>query len=231
MTKKILDIFTKNNLAITDQAAKQLEQFMQLVLHANTITNLTSITEPEEFIIKHLLDSAVGAKLLKDCSKVLDIGSGAGFPAIVLKILNPSLQFVLLDSVKKKVDFLNSAIEMLKLTNIIAVHARAEDFAKQERENFDFVTSRAVANMSTLLEYSLPFLKIGGKMIVYKGPNVSEELKNSKNTLKVVGGKLQNIIQLSIEENTRNIVIIEKVSTSPKQYPREKNLPRKSPLN
>jgi 16S rRNA (guanine527-N7)-methyltransferase len=231
VTEKIINAFEKSNLVISEQVAKQLEEFMLLVLHTNKTTNLTTITDTDEFVTKHLVDSAVGGSFLLDNSTVLDLGSGAGFPALVLKILNPSLKFVLVDSVRKKVDFLNNTIKQLSLSEVVAIHERAEDYAKNNRESFDFVTSRAVANMSTLLEYSLPFLRIGGKMIVYKGPNVNQELENSKNSLKILGGKVQSIIQLNIEENARNIVVIEKVSSSPKQYPRDKNLPRKNPLN
>ncbi len=231
MTAKILEKFKEYQISISDFQAKQLEEFMLLVLEKNKEINLTSITDKDEFVVKHLLDSALALSLFEDNSLILDIGSGAGFPGIVLKILNPTLKITLLDSVKKKTDFLVEVKEKLALKNLEIVHSRVEDFIKDKREKFDFVTSRAVASMSTLLEYSLPFLKINGKMIVYKGPNVQEELKNVINSFKILAGRLENIIQLNIEENTRNILIINKEKIGSKFYPRSKNLPRKNPLN
>lgn len=231
MQNKLNSIFLKYEINLSPQQANQLTQFYALVVEKNKIMNLTTITDEDEFIVKHILDSGLGVKFLQDNATVLDIGSGAGFPGIVLKILNPTLKITLLDSVRKKVDFLNEVIQKLNLKNIIAIHARVEDFAKENYESFDYVTSRAVAYLSTLLEYSLPFLKINGKMIAYKGPLIEEELNNAQNSLKILCGKAENIIKLNIEGNDRTFLIVTKTKSCSRAYPRAKNLPRVKPLN
>ena len=161
--------------------------------------------------------------------KVLDIGSGAGFPGIPLRI-EKDFDLTLIDSVNKKVNFMNQVIEELDLKNTRAIHVRAEDFAKEHREEFDMVISRAVANLSTLSEYALPFLKVGGIFIAMKGPKAEEEYEDAKNALKILGGELINIDSMDLHGNTRKNILIKKVRSTKKKYPRGKNLPKKNPL-
>ena len=165
--------------------------------------------------------------------RVLDIGSGAGFPGIPLKIINDKIDIVSIDSVNKKINFQKDSIEKLGLVNIEAIHIRAEELAKnpEYRENFDFVVSRAVANMSTLVEYMIPFLKIGGKCICMKGPNSEEEIEKSKRAIGVLGGKIESIEKYKIDDlNERSLVIIEKIKHTSKEYPRGQGKPLKNPI-
>lgn len=159
----------------------------------------------------------------------MDIGAGAGFPGIPLRI-EKDIDLTLIDSVNKKVNFMNEVIEKLGLDKAIAIHTRAEDFAKEKRETYDVVVSRAVANMSTLSEYCLPFLKTGGIFIALKGPKADEELEQAKNAIKVLGGKVKKIDRFDLDGNERVNIIVEKVHPTKKQYPRGKNLPKKNPL-
>ena len=166
-------------------------------------------------------------------NKILDIGSGAGFPGIPLKIANSELNVTLIDAVNKKVTFMNDTVDKLKLENIIALHGRAEDFAQDKnlRENFDTVISRAVANMSTLVEYMLPFVRIGGRCLCMKGPNSEEEIDASKNAIKKLGGRIEEIINYKVEENERCLVVILKEKTTEQIYPRKQGKALKNPLN
>jgi 16S rRNA (guanine527-N7)-methyltransferase len=231
LTKKIEKLLQTNGHSFNATQVKQLEQLMLLVLDKNKQFNLTAITEENDFLVKHILDSLAAINHLKQNARVLDIGSGAGFPSLVLKIARPDLEFVLVDSIKKKTDFLNYSINELKLTRILAVHTRIEDFAKQNLESFDHCTSRAVAPLSVLMEYSLPFLKNDATMIAYKGPSVVDELNFVENSLKILGGNIQNIIELDIEGQKRTLVIVKKIKVGQKGYPRSGNKPRISPLN
>lgn len=206
---------------------EKLLKYRDFLIEENKKINLTAITEPEE--IKHFKDSLTIKDYVK--GRVLDIGSGAGFPGIVLKIDNDNLDVTLIDSVRKKVNFMNEAIELLELKNIRAIHVRAEDYAKEEREKFDTVTSRAVSNLTTLSEYAIPFLKIGGRFIAMKGPKADLEVKKAQNAIKKLGGKIIEIKKLEFDGNERNIVIIEKVKQTPKRYPRGQNKPLKNPIS
>ncbi len=208
---------------------EKLLKYRDFLIEENKKINLTAITEPEEIEIKHFKDSLTIKDYVK--GRVLDIGSGAGFPGIVLKIDNDNLDVTLIDSVRKKVNFMNEAIELLELKNIRAIHVRAEDYAKEEREKFDTVTSRAVSNLTTLSEYAIPFLKIGGRFIAMKGPKADLEVKKAQNAIKKLGGKIIEIKKLEFDGNERNIVIIEKVKQTPKRYPRGQNKPLKNPIS
>jgi len=208
---------------------KMYEIYTNYLLEVNSHTNLTSITDPKEIEIKHYQDSLSVLPYIKEGSKVLDIGAGAGFPGIPLRI-EKDIDLTLIDSVNKKVNFMNEVIEKLGLDKAIAIHTRAEDFAKEKRETYDVVVSRAVANMSTLSEYCLPFLKTGGIFIALKGPKADEELEQAKNAIKVLGGKVKNIDRFDLDGNERVNIIVEKVHPTKKQYPRGKNLPKKNPL-
>lgn len=213
---------------------ENFNKYMDLLLEWNEKINLTAITDKDEIILKHFIDSLTIEKYIKDNDKVIDLGTGAGFPGIPLKIKNESIDITLVDSLNKRVNFLNEVIKELNLKNITAIHSRIEDLAhdKNYREKYDVVTSRAVANMSTLVEYMLPFAKIGGICICMKGPNVDEELENAKGAIKKLGGKVEKVESLTLPDSDieRNIVIIKKISQTDKKYPRKAGTPSKDPL-
>lgn len=220
--------------------AHQLKQFMEyyeLLIEWNSFMNLTAITEFDDVMKKHFIDSLT---ILKACDlqenlSVIDVGTGAGFPGLPMKIAFPQLKVTLLDSLNKRVKFLNEVISRLGLTEIEAIHGRAEDFAKpgQLREHYDICVSRAVANLSTLSELCLPFLKIGGKFISYKSEKAMEELPGAKHAIYLLGGEIsqQESFLLPDSDINRNLVIIEKIKQTPKKYPRKAGLPAKEPLN
>lgn len=216
---------------------EQLEQFFtykELLIEWNKKMNLTAIEQEEDIITKHFIDSLSIASYIPDTAKVIDIGTGAGFPGIPLKILKKDLSITLLDSLNKRITFLEEVIRNLSLENIQAVHARAEELAHKEeyREQYDIAVSRAVAPMHTLLEYMLPYVKIGGKCICMKGPNLQEESKDLQNCLETLGGKIEKIeeIVLPKTEIKRNIMLIKKENKTPKKYPRNPGMPSKKPL-
>ena len=222
------------NIEISDNQLEKFDKYMQLLLEWNEKINLTAIIEPDEVKIKHFLDSLTVLKYINDEDKVIDIGTGAGFPGIPLKIMKPDAKISLLDSLNKRINFLNLVIEELELKNIEAIHGRAEEFArnKQYREKYDVAVSRAVANLSTLTEYMLPFVKVGGRCICMKGANVKEELDKAKNAIQELGGKIEKIdnFYLSNNDNERNIIIIKKVKETKSKYPRKAGIPSKEPL-
>lgn len=205
------------------------EIYSDYLIEVNSHTNLTSITEPEEIKIKHFEDSLSVLPYIKEGNKVLDIGAGAGFPGIPLRI-EKNFDLTLVDSVNKKVNFMNEVIDKLDLSNARAIHTRAEDFAKENRESFDVVVSRAVANMSTLSELCLPFLKVGGIFIALKGPKADEELEAAQNAIKILGGQVKEIERFKIDDNDRVNIIVEKIHPTKKKYPRGKNQAKKNPL-
>lgn len=207
----------------------KFQKYKQMLLETNKKFNLTTITDDKEIDIKHFKDSLTILDYISEASKVLDIGSGPGFPGIPLRI-QKEFDLTLIDSVNKKVNFMNEVIQELGLKNSRAIHTRAEDFAKENRESFDFVISRAVANLSTLSELCIPFLKVGGIFIAMKGPKADLEIESAKNAIKLLGGKLIKVEKIDLDGNERNNVIIEKVHPSKKIYPRARNLPKKNPL-
>lgn len=208
---------------------KRYQIYTDYLLEVNSHTNLTTITDPEEIKIKHFEDSLSVLPYIKEGNKVLDIGAGAGFPGIPLA-MEKDIDLTLIDSVNKKVNFMNEVIEKIGLDNARAIHVRAEDYAKEARESFDLVVSRAVANMSTLSEYCIPFLKVGGIFIALKGPMADVELDEATNAIKILGGRVKNIDRFSLEGNERVNIVIEKDHSTKKTYPRGKNLPKKNPL-
>lgn len=208
---------------------KMYEIYSDYLIEVNSHTNLTSITDPEEIKIKHFEDSLSVLPYIKEGNKVLDIGAGAGFPGIPLRI-EKNFDLTLVDSVNKKVNFMNEVIDKLDLSNARAIHTRAEDFAKENRESFDVVVSRAVANMSTLSELCLPFLKVGGIFIALKGPRADEELEAAQNAIKILGGQVKEMERFKIDDNDRVNIIVEKIHPTKKKYPRGKNQAKKNPL-
>lgn len=231
--KQILKtIFEKYNIPFDEDKLEKLEVYYNLVIEKNQVMNLTTITDKKDFAIKNILDSVLPINLIKKNASVVDVGTGAGFPAIPLKILRPDLKFTLVDSLNKRITFLKEVIDKLKLKDIIAVHSRAEDFAKNNREDFDVCVSRAVAKLNTLCEYCLPLVKVGGVMIAYKSIKADDEILSAKTAITILGGRVKNSQNIFVkEENCIRInVLISKIKSTPSQYPRSKNLPKTKPL-
>ena len=197
----------------------------------NNKFNLTAITQPKDVQIKHFVDSILPNDLLGESKSICDIGCGAGFPSIPLAILNPDKKFTLVDSVNKKISFINYIIDLLDLQNVTATHSRAEDFAKDNFQGFDACVARAVASMPTLVEYTLPLLKKGGILLAYKGINYKEELEQCSKILDILKGKLQDVKEYDLtEEEKRYVIVIQKTGDCPKKYPRSGNKPRLQPI-
>ena len=222
-----------------DLNEEQLNQFIiykTLLKEWNQKINITSITEDEEIDIKHFLDSLTpfSTNLLDGNKKIIDIGTGGGFPGIPLKIINSSLEVVLMDSLNKRITFLNTVIQQLGLKDIRAIHGRAEELSIKEayREQYDICISRAVASLNTLCEYCMPFVKVGGYFIAMKGPDVEEELNLGKNAIKLLGGKVisSKNVQIPLSDITHSLIVIEKILETPTKYPRGGGKPRKNPL-
>lgn len=229
-----LNSLIKIGIELTDEQIKSFETYYEMLIEKNKVMNLTAITEFDEVIDKHFLDSVYLFRSidLKADLSIIDIGTGAGFPGIPLKIVFPNLKITLLDSLNKRVNFLNEVIEKLELNDISAIHGRAEDLARDKnyRAGFDLAVSRAVANLSTLSEYCLPFVKIGGSFISYKSVKSEEEVSNAKSAIHLLGGKLNRVDQFEFADNMRTFVIIDKVMNTSNTYPRKAGLPSKKPL-
>ena len=220
---------------LSKEAIEKLYEYMYIVKEWNEKINLTAIIDEKEMIVKHFVDSLTIRKEISNEDYVLDLGTGAGFPGIPLKIANESARIVLMDSLNKRIQFLNNeVIKKLELNNIVAIHGRAEEMARQKpyREQFDVVTSRAVAALNVLMEYMLPFTKVGGKCICMKGPKLEEELEDAKNAIKLLGGRIEEVKSFEIgkEKNVRKIVIIRKEKSTPKTFPRKAGMPSKEPI-
>lgn len=237
------DLFLKNGIELTKRQVCQFLDYYNLLIEWNEKINLTAITDFEDVCLKHFLDSASlinafssydeMAKFFSNKS-LADIGTGAGFPGIPLKILIPDLSVTLMDSLDKRIKFLNIVIDKLKLNGICAVHGRVEDLAvdNKYREQFDFSTARAVASLPVLCEYCIPFVKTGGFFISYKSEKANEEISLSKNAIDILGGKFNRNISFDLysTDNKREIIFIEKISSTPDKYPRKAGKPVKKPL-
>lgn len=225
------------HIALSEKQMEQFLQYYELLVEKNKVMNLTAITEFDEVVEKHFLDSVSLTQQLDlhQPLKVLDLGTGAGFPGIPLKIVFPELEITLMDSLNKRVLFLQDVISSLQLENIEAVHGRAEEAArnKKYREGFDLCVSRAVANISTLSEYCLPFVKVGGSFISYKSSTIEDELEEGKKGIAILGGKVKDVYKFTLPESElqRSFVIIEKEKKTPKAYPRKAGTPSKEPLH
>ena len=228
--KQFLILAKKYDIEINNDINK-LYVYMMKILESNKHINLTSITDPKEFIIKHLIDSLIVSQYI-DGDNILDIGTGAGFPGIPLAINNPGKNFVLLDSVNKKLNVIRGTIPELDIKNVEIIHARAEELGNDEnyREKFNIVVSRAVANLTTLVEYMLPFATIGGYVVCMKGPNYEDEITEANKAIDILGGKIDKILNIDIEDNERNIIFIKKVKNTPLKYPRMQGKPLKEPI-
>jgi len=231
--KAIIEKGKDINIEISENQAETFFNYMNLLIEWNNNINLTSITEPNDVVLKHFIDSITIYKYVKD-SKVIDVGTGAGFPGIPLKILDEDMNITLLDSLNKRINFLNEVIRKLELENINTVHGRVEEVArnKEYREGFDVAVSRAVAPLNVLLEYMIPMVKVGGKCICMKGSNINEEIENSKNALKRLNCEIEEVesFKLPGSDIKRNIVIVRKKEETDKVFPRKAGTPAKKPL-
>lgn len=231
--KKIFIDKLEDRFDITDKQIENFYNYMTGIIDWNTKINVTAITEENMFIVKHFIDSLTINKYINSAKSLIDIGTGAGFPGIPLKIMNKNLNVTLIDSVNKKLNVIRDLSAKIDLENLEIIHTRAEDLAqnKKYREKYDIATTRAVSNISTIVEYMLPFVKLDGLAICMKGPNFKDELEDAKKAIDVLGGKIENIESLNVgEELERNIIVIRKVKNTPNKYPRGQSKPLKEPI-
>lgn len=242
--ESLIGAFQNINITLNDTQIQQFEKYTELLLEWNKVMNLTAITDENEIIIKHFVDSIsivlfddfdfVEKVNKTDIKTIIDIGTGAGFPGIPLKIVFPELNITLVDSLNKRINFLNSVISELDLKNIVAIHARAEEIAKNDkyRERFDLCVSRAVANLSTLTEYCLPFVRVNKYFIPYKSQKIDDEIQMGSKCITVMGGKIINKFKFVLNNTNyeRSFIFIKKIKNTPKKYPRSGNKPSKEPI-
>ncbi|MFD3155357.1 16S rRNA (guanine(527)-N(7))-methyltransferase RsmG [Haloimpatiens sp. FM7330] len=230
------DAAVNEGLILDDKKYEQFIKYKEMIKEWNKKINLTAITEDEEIIKKHFIDSMKIFKFnpLKKAHKIIDIGTGGGFPGIPMKIIKEDISITLLDSLKKRINFLDEVVRNLDLQNVETIHGRAEDFGvdKTYREKYDVAVSRAVANLAVLSEFCLPFVKVNGYFIALKGPSVKEELNESKKAIKILGGKLEDVIEVDIQGSDlrHNLVVIKKIKEIPKRYPRKAGYVSKKPI-
>ena len=224
------------NVTLSAEQLAQFQRYYECLTQWNAFMNLTAVTDYGEVLKKHFLDSLALAKAadLKKVRRLIDIGTGAGFPGIPIKIAFPQMEVVLLDSLGKRVKFLDHVISELQLSQITAIHGRAEEFAKSDdyRERFDLAVSRAVANLSTLCEYCIPYTKLHGAFISYKSGKIEEELQAAQNAIAALGGKTENICKFSLQDvEERSLVVIRKTRATPNKYPRKAGTSSREPLS
>ncbi len=235
LLKEYMDTF---EITLSDEQLSWFCDYYEMLIEKNKVMNLTSITDPEDFVTKHLIDSLSLISVVDDIAvkdyRIIDVGTGAGFPGIPLKIAFPNLKITLFDSLNKRIIFLQEVIDSLGLEDISAIHGRAEEFGKNAdyREKYDICVSRAVANLSTLSEYCLPFVSVGGRFISYKTDSIDEELADAKKAISLLGGGKCNVnkYELYSTDAIRSLLIVNKEKPSPNKYPRKAPLPSKSPL-
>jgi len=238
--KQLEKAFEELNISANKETILKFEKYMNLVLAWNKKVNLTAITDKDDFIKKHFIDSVLcaGFDEITNAKSLIDIGTGAGFPGVPLALIFPCKQFLLVDSLGKRIKILNEILTELEITNALAIHARAEELAhkKEYREKFDVCVSRAVATLATLAEYCLPFVSVGGTFVSYKGPDAAKELKQAEKAIKLLGGTLnddaKNIRKISVQdfELDHNIIIVNKMQKTPSRYPRKAGTPSKEPI-
>lgn len=235
-TTQFISDAEKLGVSLSDEQIQQFLTYYEMLIEWNGFMNLTAITEYEDVMKKHFVDSIslIKAYDVTNSASVIDVGTGAGFPGLALKIAYPNLEITLLDSLNKRIQFLNAVIEKLGLEKVYTIHGRAEDFAKpgKLREKFDLCVSRAVANLSTLSEYCLPFVKEKGCFISYKSEKIYEEMEAAGNVITLLGGKIEKQVEFTLPDSDiyRNLFVIRKVKPTPKEFPRKAGLPAKEPL-
>ena len=233
MKEYLLQCAAQKKIELTIAQAEQFEDYYRLLLEWNEKMNLTAITEPREVVAKHFIDSLEGLRFLPQNIKLVDVGTGAGFPALPLKLVRPDIDVLLLDSLNKRILFLDEVIRVLGLKGISAQHGRAEELAKQKlREQFDGATARAVANLAVLSEYCLPYVKVGGLFLAYKGSRAEQEAKEAENAVKTLGGSVRELHKYSLPDIDVQyaIIVTEKKRLTPQKYPRGNGKISKSPL-
>ena len=220
------------NLEFNDKQIDNLYNYMIGIIDWNDKVNVTAIVDEKMFIVKHFIDSLTINGYIKGKERIIDIGTGGGFPGIPLKIFNENSKFTLIDSVNKKLNVIRDITSRMEIKNLEVIHARAEDLANKDeyREKYDVATTRAVSNLSTILEYMLPFVKVGGMAVCMKGPNYINELNEAKKAIEILGGKLEKIETFNIDDSERNKIIIKKVKKTPENFPRGQGKPLKEPI-
>ena len=224
------------NIENSQELIEKFRIYMEGVLEWNEKVNLTTITDPDEFAIKHFADSIICANYPEyiNAAKIIDVGTGAGFPGIPLSIISPEKEFILMDSLNKRLKIIDELCQRADIKNVVTLHARAEELAKNKahRERYDLCVSRAVANMAVLAEYCLPFIKVGGFLMAYKGPEAENEVREAEHALSLLGGRAEEIRNGNLKEFgiDHKVVVIKKVSNTPSKYPRKPGTPTKEPL-
>ena len=231
---KMIELSKKINVQLNDEQIKKYFDYMTLLLDWNEKINLTAITEMDDVILKHFIDSMTIFKYIENEESIIDVGTGAGFPGIPIAIMKKDVKITLLDSLNKRINFLNEVCSELKINNVETIHGRAEEIGKnkEHREKYDIAVSRAVANMSTLSEYLIPLVKIGGKCICMKGSEIEQELEQAKFAIKELGGKIEKVEKFTLPDSDmeRNIIIIKKIKETSNKYPRKAGMPSKDPI-
>ena len=230
------EVLSSLPVSCTDEMCAQFEAYMEGILFWNQKLNLTAITDKDEFIIKHFLDSVLccGFDEFICAEKIIDVGTGAGFPGVPLAILSPQKTFVLMDSLKKRLNVIDTLNSSIGISNVVTVHARAEELArnKSHRQQYDLCISRAVANLATLAEYCLPFIRLGGYLLAYKGPDADDEIASARKAVFLLGGELERVEFTRMQEYglDHRILFIKKIRNTPEKYPRKAGIPSKNPL-